>query len=92
MLDLCLLGTGGMMPLPGTEVSGMKVECLTDFGVVALSSLTDEPIRSSDNMLLSTVGRSRNTGSQFDGEKMVDIGKRYRCDGEYSRADGSYDS
>ena len=25
-------------------------------------------------MLLSTIGRARNTGAQFDGEKMIDIG------------------
>lgn len=70
------LGRGGaaVLPLPGTEVSGMKVESQTDFGVVALSSLTDAPIKSSDNLLLSTIGRSRNTDSQFDGEKMVNNG------------------
>ena len=64
----------GVTPKPGTEVSGMKVESYTDFAVVALSSLNDTPIRESDNMLLSCVGRTRNTDAQFDGEKLIDFG------------------
>ena len=61
-------------PFPETFVSGMKVVSQTDFGVIALSSLTDDPISKSDNLLLSAIGRSRNTDSQFDGEKLVDYG------------------
>ena len=56
-------------------LSGMELDCLTDFGVIALSSLTDEPIEKSDNMLLSAIGRARNTGAQFDGEKLIDFGR-----------------
>lgn len=59
----------------GTAVDGMRVDGKTDFGVVALSSLTDEPIEKSDNMLLSTIGRARNTDAVFDGDKMIDYGK-----------------
>lgn len=58
-----------------TELNGMTVEGDTDFGVIALSSLTDDPIEKSDNMLLSAIGRARNTGSQFDGSKMLEIGQ-----------------
>jgi len=65
----------GVVPKAGTEVSGMKVESNVDFGVVALSSLTDDPIKTSNNMLLSTIGRARNTDVCFDGEKMIDYGK-----------------
>jgi hypothetical protein len=61
--------------MAGTEVSGMKVVSKTDFAVIALSSLTDEPINKSDNMLLSTIGRARNTDQVYDGDKLVDIGK-----------------
>ena len=61
--------------MSGTEVSGMKVVSKTDFAVVALSSLTDEPTHKSDNMLLSTIGRARNTDQVYDGDKLVDIGK-----------------
>lgn len=56
------------------ELGGMSVDCYTDFGVIALSSLTDEPIAASDNILLSAIGRARNTGAQFDGEKLIDFG------------------
>ena len=58
-----------------TEINGMGVTCRTDFGVIALSSLTNDPIEKSDNMLLSTIGRARNTNAQFDGEKMIYIGE-----------------
>ena len=56
------------------KLNGMTVDCLTDFAVVALSSLTDDPIENSPHMLLTTIGRARNTGAQFDGEKMIDVG------------------
>lgn len=56
------------------HINGMSVDSYTDFGVVALSSLTDEPIEKSTNMLLSAIGRARNTGAQFDGDKMIDVG------------------
>ena len=55
-------------------VDGMSVKAATDFGVVALSSLNDDPIETSDNLLLTTVGRSFNTGMQFDGEKLIKLG------------------
>ena len=58
-----------------TELRGMTVEGETDFGVIALSSLTDEPICKSDNMLLTAIGRARNTGAQFDGNKMLEVGQ-----------------
>ena len=56
------------------KLNGLTVDCLTDFGVVALSSLTDDPISCSPHMLLTTIGRARNSGAQFDGEKMIDVG------------------
>ena len=56
------------------KLNGMSVDCFTDFGVVALSSLTDDGIENSEHMLLTTIGRARNTGAQFDGEKMIDVG------------------
>ena len=58
------------------QLSGMQVACKTDFGVIALSSLTDDPIKTSDNMLLSAIGRARNTDCIFDGEKMLDAGRQ----------------
>ena len=61
--------------MSGTEVSNLKVVSKTDFAVIALSSLTKDPIESSDNMLLTTIGRARNTDQVYDGDKLVDIGK-----------------
>ncbi len=77
----------GFLAAGGAKASTNKVDTLalslkdveitasTDFGVIALSSLTDAPIRKSDNILISAIGRARNTGAQFDGEKMIDRGQ-----------------
>ena len=56
------------------ELNDMVVDCYTDFATIALSSLNDDPITESEHMLLSTIGRARNAGAQFDGEKMIDVG------------------
>ncbi len=60
---------------PTIKLNGLTVRCNTDFAVIAMSSLTDEPIETSDNILLTTVGRACNTDAWFDGEKLLDIGK-----------------
>ena len=57
------------------DLSGVKVNCETDFAVIAMSSLTDSPVTSSDNILLTTVGRAINTDSKFEKDLMLDIGK-----------------
>ncbi len=57
------------------DLSGVRINCDTDFGVIALSSLTDADITSSDNILLTTVGRARNTDSKFVGDLMLDYGR-----------------
>lgn len=56
-------------------LSGVKIDCKTDFATIALSSLTDNDICSSDNILLTAVGRAKNTDSKFEGDLMLDIGK-----------------
>ena len=56
------------------NLNGLSVDSYTDFGVIALSSLSNEPIETSDNILMSAIGRARNTGAQFDGDKMLDVG------------------
>ncbi|MBQ9121721.1 MAG: hypothetical protein IJY12_05125 [Clostridia bacterium] len=56
-------------------MKGMKVRSKTDFAVVAISSLTDEAIERSDNILLTAVGRAKNTDAKFYKEIMLDIGK-----------------
>jgi hypothetical protein len=57
------------------ELKGVKINGVTDFAVVALSSLTDSPISESDNMLLTTVGRAENTDAKFFGDVMTEYGK-----------------
>jgi len=57
------------------ELDGVSIDCKTDFAVIAMSSLSKDKITSSDNILLTTVGRSQNTDAVFDGEKMLDLGK-----------------
>jgi len=59
----------------GISMKGLSVDCHTDFAVIAMSSLSDAPICESDNILLTTVGRARNTDPVFDGEKMLEVGK-----------------
>ena len=56
------------------ELEGMSVKCDTDFGVIALSSLSEDPIAKSDNLLLTTVGRAENTGAKMVGDLMVELG------------------
>ena len=60
--------------MSGTEVSGMKVVSKTDFAVIALSSLSNDPIEVADNMLLTTIGRARNSDQVYDGDKMIEYG------------------
>lgn len=57
------------------KLNGLEVTCYTDFAVIAMSSLSEKPIEDSDNILISTIGRVRNTEMLFDGEKMIDAGK-----------------
>ena len=59
----------------GIQLDGVSISARTDFGVIAMSSLTNEGITTSDNILLSAIGRARNTGAQFDGDKMLDRGQ-----------------
>ncbi len=55
-------------------LNGLKVKCDTDFAVIAMSSLTKDPITKSNNILLTTVGRAKNTDAKFSEDLMLDIG------------------
>lgn len=68
-------GSTGHYSRPVLAINGLEIRCATDFGVIALSSLTNAPIEASDNILLSAIGRARNTDAVFDGDKMIDVGK-----------------
>jgi hypothetical protein len=63
--------------VPAIELDGVKFKVETDFATIAMSSLTDKPINLSDNILLTTVGRSKNTDMKFNEEYnlMLDVGK-----------------
>lgn len=56
------------------DLHGVSIECRNDYAVIAMSSLTDEVITESDNILLTTVGRAVNTDAKFEGELMHEIG------------------
>lgn len=63
--------------VPAIELDGVKFKIETDFATIAMSSLTDKPMNLSDNILLTTVGRSKNTDMKFNEEYnlMLDVGK-----------------
>lgn len=63
--------------VPQIDLKGVAFEVETDFASIVMSSLTDRPINSSDNILLTTVGRSENTDMKFNEERtlMLDIGR-----------------
>jgi len=48
------------------ELTDLKIDVKTDFATVAISTLTDEPISSSTNMLLTAVGRAENTNMKYN--------------------------
>lgn len=57
------------------DLDGVKVNCHSDFAVIAMSSISDQPIVESDNILLTTVGRVENTDAKFADELMLDYGR-----------------
>lgn len=65
------LGNAGQQALDGLEV---KTD--NDFAVIALSSLTDAPLRKTDNILITTVGRTDNTNAKYNADHtfQIDIG------------------
>jgi hypothetical protein len=58
------VGKEGLIPL-----TNMRVNVKTDFATLAVSSLTDEPVKSSTNMLLTAVGRADNTNAKYNRER-----------------------
>jgi hypothetical protein len=57
-------------------LTNLKINVKTDFATVAISTLTNDPIRSSTNMLLTAVGRANNTNSIYneDHTRQLDVG------------------
>lgn len=58
------------------ELSGVNINAHTDFATIAISSLTDNPITSSGNMLLTAVGRADNTNIKYNDThtQLLDLG------------------
>ena len=50
-------------------LNDLTMDVKTDFATVAISSLTDEPVSRSSNMLLTAVGRADNTNSRYNEER-----------------------
>lgn len=69
----CFYGMLGGVELP--PLDGMRVECGTDFAVIAVSSLSNDTIAHADNLLLSAVGRAQNRGFSVDKERVISIGE-----------------
>jgi hypothetical protein len=58
------LGEAGLIALQGLQLSVQ-----TPFAVIALSSLTDDPIAGSDSLLLTAVGRCENSAVEYNEDR-----------------------
>ena len=54
-------------------LNNLKINAKTDFATIALSTLTDDPISNSENMLLTTVGRADNTNAEYNEDHTLHI-------------------
>jgi hypothetical protein len=68
----CIYGSLAKNGVISTENLTAKMD--TDFAVLAVSSLTKEPLGTTPNILFTAVGRARNAGSHFEGKLMTDYG------------------
>jgi len=57
-------------------MNGLKLKVKTPFATIAISSLTNEPINKSSNLLLTAVGRANNTGAKYNPEhtQLINVG------------------
>ena len=53
------------------ELDGVAVTCENEFATIVLSSLSDDKISESKNILVTAVGRAENTGTEFNEEGNV---------------------
>ncbi|MBE6930298.1 MAG: hypothetical protein E7463_08465 [Ruminococcaceae bacterium] len=56
------------------KLGDVEIKAETDFAVIALSSLSEDAIGESDNIMMTTVGRAENTDAKFAGDYMVEYG------------------
>jgi hypothetical protein len=57
----------------GIALTNCNINVKTDFATLAISTLTNEPIEHSSNMLLTAVGRADNSGSKYNLERTRQI-------------------
>ena len=57
------------------KTDDLTIRSETDFATVAVSSLNDSPIAQSNNILLTAVGRTRNTDERREYGQILDIGR-----------------
>jgi len=62
-----------------TLLDGLEVKVHNPFAVIAISSLTNDAVEDSNNLLLTAVGRVRNTGMEFNFEgeyaELINLGQ-----------------
>ena len=49
------------------NLKGVKIRCRNEYAVIIMSSLTDDPIATSDNILLTVIGNCDNMGASYNG-------------------------
>jgi len=55
------------------SLKDMKIKAKTDFATIAVSSLTNDPLYSSPNILLTAAGRADNSGSSYNEDHTVQL-------------------
>ena len=54
-------------------LTDLKINVKTDFATIAISSLSDDPVNNSANMLLTAVGRADNTNSKYNQDHTMQL-------------------
>lgn len=54
-------------------MKGLKLKASSDFAVIAISSLSDDDLEHSNNMLLTAVGRADNTGAEYNADHTIQL-------------------
>ncbi|MBR3651806.1 MAG: hypothetical protein IKN52_16255, partial [Victivallales bacterium] len=57
------------------QLKGLKIKCRNEYAVIALSSLTDDPITESENILLTVVGHADNTDAVYNDNHTIQYDK-----------------
>jgi hypothetical protein len=55
------------------NLANLKITVKNDFATIAISSLSDDPVKSSPNMLITAVGRADNTNTRYNEDHTVQL-------------------